>query len=176
MSERINDDRRRLPRWVVRRRTIMRSLVSAAAALVLLSATLPGQSSTPAQPLHWIVPPLLPPGARLAVVSGDPTMPGRCSLQLSMPDGYRLPPHLHPVDETVEVKEGTLLVGTGDELDVERTRPLVAGDTGTAPAGTHHYSVAKGATIVSVTFMGPYTITYLHSYDVPRRVSFPYSY
>jgi hypothetical protein len=80
MPERLNYDRRLLL-WVARRRTIMRSLVSTATALVLLSAALLGQSSTPAQALHWIVPPLLPPGALIAVVSGDPTMPGRCTLQ-----------------------------------------------------------------------------------------------
>jgi hypothetical protein len=38
------------------------------------------------------------------------------------------------------------------------------------------YTIARGATTVLVTFMGPYTITYLHDYDAPRRTSFPYRY
>jgi hypothetical protein len=41
--------------------------------------------------------------------------------------------------------------------------------TGTAAAGMHHFSVARGATIVAVTFMGPYTITYVNGYEAPRR-------
>jgi quercetin dioxygenase-like cupin family protein len=59
-----------------------------------------------------------------------------------MPDGYRIPPHFHPADEHVEVKQGTFLVGMGDKLDLEKTRPLAVGDTGTAPAGMHHFSAA----------------------------------
>jgi hypothetical protein len=72
-----------------------------------------------------------------------------------------MPPHFHPTDERVEVKQGALLVGMGDRLDVRKTLALAVGDTAVAPAGIHHYSVAKGATVVAVTFIGPYTITLL---------------
>jgi quercetin dioxygenase-like cupin family protein len=126
--------------------------------------------------LQWIVPPLLPPGARLAVVSGDPTVPGQCTMKLIMPDGYRLPPHYHPSYEHVEILGGTLLAGMGDRLDVKRTHPLVAGDSATAPAGMHHFSIAKGRTVLLVTFTGPYTITYLRAEDAPQRRVFPYGY
>jgi hypothetical protein len=67
-------------------------------------------------------------------------------------------------------------VGLGDRWDVRKTQPVAVGDTGTAPAGMRHYSIAKGETVVRVTFMGPYTITYVHEYDVPRSPSFPYQY
>jgi quercetin dioxygenase-like cupin family protein len=108
------------------------------------------------------------------VVSGDPAGPGQSMIELSMPDGYRMPLHSHPTDERVEVKQGTLLVGMGDRLDAKKTLPLTVGDTAVAPAGMHHYSVARGATIVAVTFMGPYTITYVNAYEVPRQGFFPY--
>jgi quercetin dioxygenase-like cupin family protein len=134
------------------------------------------QGSTKPASLHWFVPPLLPPGALIAVVSGDPTGPGECTLQVSMPNGYRFPPHSHPSYEHVEVKEGTLLVGTGDQLDAKMTKALAAGDSATAPAGMHHFSIAKGRTVVSVTFMGPYTITYLRAEDAPRPRNFPLGY
>jgi hypothetical protein len=39
----------------------------------------------------------------------------------------------------------------------------------------HHYFVAKGATIVSVTIMGPYILTYARPKDEPWGV-FPYGY
>lgn len=48
--------------------------------------------------------------------------------------------------------------------------------TGTAPAGAHHYAIAKGATTVRVTFMGPYIITYLNNHDAPRSPVFPFQY
>jgi hypothetical protein len=48
-------------------------------------------------PLPWAAAPsLLPPGALIALVSGDPTGPGQSTIELSMPDGYKMPPHSHP--------------------------------------------------------------------------------
>jgi hypothetical protein len=44
-------------------------------------------------------------------------------------------------------------------MDPDHTIRAEVGDTGTAPAGAHHYTIAKGRTHVRVTFMGPYTIT-----------------
>ena len=147
------------------------------AALLWLLASRPAIAQEAADSgLHWLVPPLLPPGARLAVVSGDPTIPGECTIRLVMPDGYRLPPHYHPSYEHVEIREGTLLAGMGDRLDPKQTHPLVAGDSATAPAGMHHFSIAKGRTVLSVTFTGPYTITYLRAEDAPQRRVFPYGY
>jgi quercetin dioxygenase-like cupin family protein len=150
------------------------TLVLAAAAT--LAGDLAAQAADPAL-LQWsLVPPILPPGARIAVVSGDPTIPGMTTVELIMPNGYRIPPHSHPVDEFVEVKEGTLLVGIGDEMDPGKTMRAEVGDTGTAPAGVHHYTIAEGTTRVRVTFMGPYTITYVHAHQAPRRPNFPYGY
>jgi quercetin dioxygenase-like cupin family protein len=146
-------------------------------ALLLGAPSLAAQAVGTATPLHWTAAPsLLPPGALIAVVSGDPTRPGRSTIQLAMPDGYRMPPHSHPADERVEVKQGTLLVGMGDRFDARKTLPLTVGDTAVAPAGVHHYSVARGATVVVVTFMGPYTITYLNAYEAPRQGAFPNGY
>jgi quercetin dioxygenase-like cupin family protein len=147
-----------------------------AASLLLLPASGAVAQASADSALHWLVPPLLPPGALLAVVSGDPTAPGECTLRLVMPDGYRLPPHFHPSYEHVEVMEGTLLAGMGDRLDPKRTRPLTAGDSATALAGMHHFSIARGRTVVSVTFTGPYTITYLRAEDAPQRRTFPFGY
>jgi hypothetical protein len=60
-------------------------------------------------------------------------------------------------------------------FDVEKSLAMEVGDTGTAPAGTHHFAKAKGATIVSVTMMGPYVMTYVRPADEPWGV-FPYGY
>jgi quercetin dioxygenase-like cupin family protein len=132
-------------------------------------------SGEPVSP-HWSVPSVLPPGALIAVVRGDPTGPGQSTLQVSMPNGYRLPPHFHPSYEQVEVRAGTLLAGMGDRLDPARTRALSAGDSATAPAGMHHFSIARGRTLLLVTFDGPYTITYLRAEDAPRPRVFPFGY
>jgi quercetin dioxygenase-like cupin family protein len=150
-------------------------IITALAWLVAAPAAM-AQASAGATPLHWQVPPLLPPGARLAVVTGDPTAAVETTMLVSMPDGYRFPPHFHPSFEHVEVKQGTLLAGIGDQIDPHRTQALTVGDSATAPAGMHHFSIAKGQTLLSVTFMGPYTITYLRAEDAPRPRNFPFGY
>jgi quercetin dioxygenase-like cupin family protein len=160
----------------VRRRCASLAVVIAASVWFLTAPGAMAQASAHPAPLQWSAPPLLPPGALLAVVSGDPTGPGESTLQLSMPNGYRIPPHSHPSYEHVEVMEGTLLVGMGDRLDPKQTRALAAGDSATAPAGMHHFSIAKGRTVLSVTFIGPYTITYVRATDAPRPRLFPFGY
>jgi quercetin dioxygenase-like cupin family protein len=156
---------------------MLRSSVVALIVLLLAAVSLPAQGPAPAAAaVQWVpAPALFPRGARIAVLSGDPFKPVVLKVLISMPDGYRMPPHFHATDEHVEVRQGTFLVGMGDKLDVKKTIPLVAGDTATAPAGMHHYFVTKGATIVSVTIMGPYILTYVHPEDEPWGV-FPYGY
>jgi quercetin dioxygenase-like cupin family protein len=152
------------------------AVLVAASSVVAGASGCTGQSSAGSASPHWLVPPVLPPGAFIAVVSGDPTRPGPFTLLVSMPNGYRIPPHSHPSYEHVEVKEGTLLVGLGDELDPEMTQALAAGDSATAPAGMHHFSIAKGRTLLAATFMGPYTITYVRAEDAPKPRTFPFGY
>jgi quercetin dioxygenase-like cupin family protein len=153
-----------------------RLCVLIAASVCFLATPAMAQFSADPASVRWSVPPVLPPGALIAIVSGDPTAPGEFTLLVSMPDGYRLPPHLHPSHEHVEVREGALLVGVGDVLDPKQTRALEAGDSATAPAGIHHFSIARGRTVVSATFTGPYTITYLRAEDAPRPRNFPFGY
>jgi quercetin dioxygenase-like cupin family protein len=146
------------------------ALVIVAASLWLLVAPeAMAQASADSSRLQWQLPPVLPPGALLAVVSGDPAGPGESTLLLSMPNGYRIPPHYHPGYEHVEVREGTLHVGMGDRIDPKQTRALTVGDSATAPAGMHHWSITEGRTVLAVTFMGPYTITYVRAEDAPRQ-------
>jgi quercetin dioxygenase-like cupin family protein len=161
---------------MVRCRPDSLAMLVAASVWFLAPSDAVAQGSARPESPQWSVPPVLPPGALIAVVSGDPTLPGEFTLMVSMPNGYRIPPHSHPSFEHVEVKEGTLLVGTGDQLDPKMTQALAAGDSATAPAGLHHFSIAKGRTVLSATFMGPYTITYLRAEDAPQPRTFPFGY
>jgi quercetin dioxygenase-like cupin family protein len=134
------------------------------------------QSSVDLVSLQWSNTTILPSGALAAVMSGDPSETGKSTVVVSMPDGYRIPPHFHPSYEHVKVVEGALLIGVGDELDPKRTRVLAAGDTATASEGVRHFSIARGRTVVAVTFMGPYTMTYLRAEDAPRPRNYPFGY
>jgi quercetin dioxygenase-like cupin family protein len=126
---------------------------------------------TVSQPaLQWgPAPAVFPAGAKMAVVSGDPGKPGLFEVELDFPDGYRVPPHFHPTDEAVEVKQGTLLVGLGDKLDPKKTNPMKKGDKGSLRANMHHFSIAQGPTIISVTAQGPSAMTYVNPADDPQK-------
>jgi mannose-6-phosphate isomerase-like protein (cupin superfamily) len=118
-------------------------------------------------------PAVFPAGAQMALVSGDPAKAEEFTIDLSMPSGYQIPPHFHPTDETVTVKKGTFLVGMGDTLDLKKTDTMKAGATGTVPANHHHYAATKGATVVEVTAMGPFAMTYVNPADDPQKKAQP---
>jgi quercetin dioxygenase-like cupin family protein len=144
--------------------------------LLLMSGTLlaaqaaPKAKATKSTTLQWgPAPAVFPKGAQMAVISGDPAKAGEFVVQLSMPAGYKIPPHFHPTDETVQVKKGTFLVGMGDTFDVKGTKPMKVGDKGTIAARMHHFASTRGATIVSVTAMGPFAMTYVNPADNPQK-------
>src|SRR5207248_5434120 len=62
-------------------------------------------------------PPSLPPGAKIAVLEGDPTKPGPFVFRVKVPDGYRIPSHTHPKPERVTVVSGTFHIGMRDSSD-----------------------------------------------------------
>jgi quercetin dioxygenase-like cupin family protein len=139
-----------------------------------VAGELPAQSAADTVALSWSsVPSHLPSGAQVAVVSGDPTKPVLTTVEVVMPSGYGIPPHYHPVDEQIEVVEGALLVGVGDDMDPGKAVTASAGAESTLHPGTHHYIIAAETTRIRVTFMGPYTVTYLPTAQTPERAIFP---
>lgn len=144
-----------------------RILLAALAALALPVAA-HGQGAA----LTWgPAPAVFPPGAKMAVLQGDPSQSALFTVRLDFPDGYRLPAHFHPTDEHVTVISGTFLVGMGDSIDLSKTMALPAGGFITAGANMHHFAVARGRTIVQVHAMGPFALTYVNAKGVPQTSS-----
>jgi quercetin dioxygenase-like cupin family protein len=151
-----------------------RRVVLVIGVLSALAGDLRAQTATDTVALRWSsVPSHLPSGAQVAVVSGDPTKPVLTTVELIMPSGYGIPPHYHPVDESVEVIEGALLVGVGDVTDPGKAMRANAGDASTLNPGTHHYIIAAETARIRVTFMGPYTVTYVQTGQASERSIFP---
>ena len=152
----------------------MRPLGLSACLMLSVAPAIHSQATPAAEParLHWgPAPAVFPAGARMAVVSGDPGKAAPFTVELAMPSGYKIPPHFHPTDETVQVKKGTFLVGMGDTFDVKSTKPMKVGDKGTIMAQMHHFAATRGATIVSVTAMGPFAMTYVNPADNPQKTA-----
>jgi len=139
----------------------------AVAAIAALTLTAAAQAQAPA--LNWgPAPAVFPAGVRMAVLQGDPSQPGYFTVRLELPAGTRVYPHFHPTDEYLTVISGTFLVGMGDSLNVAKTSVMPAGAFGTVGANMHHYAIARGKTVVQVSAMGPFVLTYVNPQDQPR--------
>ena len=68
--------------------------------------------------LEWKpAPDVLPAGAQVVILEGDPTKSGLFTMRLRLPDGYRIRPHFHDADEHVTVISGNFVIGLGDKWD-----------------------------------------------------------
>ncbi len=115
------------------------------------------------------VPASLPAGAELAVIEGDPSKPGEFTMRLRMPDGYRIPPHFHPVVEHVTVLQGTFRVGMGEQFDAAKLGELPIGTFAALAPQVRHFAQASGQTIIQLHGEGPWSIIYVNPADDPRR-------
>ena len=149
-----------------------RTLLLGAAVVALTAMPAAAQKATQAkksEKLAWAkAPPFLPAGAMMAVVSGDPTKSGPFVVELSMPSGYKIPPHSHPTAEKITVKSGQFLYGMGDEMKASEMKTMKPGNSGEIPANMHHYAKARGKTRIELSSTGPFVINYVHAKDDPR--------
>jgi len=117
-------------------------------------------------------PPMLPPGAEIAVLSGDPGTAAPYSVRLKFPANYAIPAHSHPTDENVVVTSGVLTFGMGEKLDkaAAANKALAAGGFALAPANMNHFAFtgAQPATIV-LYGIGPVEFKYVNPSDDPRH-------
>ena len=157
----------------------MRSILIALS--LTLGATIAVAQGAPSQgPSHAVVvlpdqvtwkpaPPSLPAGAKAAVIEGNPAEAGPFTMRLSLPNGYRVPPHFHPVVEHVTVMKGTFRLGMGDKFDASALTSLPVGAFVAMQPGTHHFAEAQGETILQLHGEGPWSLTYINPADDPRK-------
>src|SRR5687768_5444315 len=126
---------------------------------------------TPAD-LKWgPAPAILPAGARLAVLEGDPSKAGPFTMRLDMPAGYRIPPHFHRVDEHVTVISGAFQVGMGDTFDAGKLTTLSPGTFGVIPPGMRHFARADKATVIQMHGVGLEELAYVNLADQPKTTT-----
>jgi quercetin dioxygenase-like cupin family protein len=138
-------------------------------AVALLALGLPVLAAAQAPAFNWgPAPAVFPAGVRMAVLQGDPSQPAYFTVRLELPAGTRIYPHFHPTDEYLTVISGTFQVGMGDTLDAAKTKVMLAGAFGTVGANMHHYAIARTKTVVQVSAMGPFVLTYVNPKDQPQ--------
>jgi quercetin dioxygenase-like cupin family protein len=123
-----------------------------------------------AESIEWKVgPAALPPGAKMAVLEGDPTKEGPFVVRFQFPDGYYVAPHTHPKTERVTVISGALYLATGEVLNRESAKKLPAGSFGYWPAGMKHAGWSEGETVLQLHGVGPWQINDVNPADDPRN-------
>jgi quercetin dioxygenase-like cupin family protein len=122
------------------------------------------------QDVHWEnAPPFLPPGAKAAILRGNPHEKELFAVRLMLPANYKIPAHSHPADEHVMVVSGALYMGMGDKLDTGTGKALNAGGFALVPAKKHHFAYTKEPTMIVVFGIGPVEFNYVNPADDPRN-------
>lgn len=136
-------------------------LVTPQSAVAQTDMSNPSMRAVAANELAWEdaeVPGFLP-GMQIAPVHGDPSVADQLyTLRLAFPDGYKFPPHWHPMAENISVMEGELRLAMGEEFDEGSLKTYRPGDYLFIEAENPHYGAANGRTVVQLHGMGPFEI------------------
>src|SRR5262245_36261650 len=93
-------------------------------------------------------PPMVPPGAEIVVLAGDPGKAAPYTVRLRFPANYAIPAHSHPTDENVTVVSGSLYMGMGNKLDKNAGMALGVGGYALMPANANHWAYTKAQTTI----------------------------
>jgi quercetin dioxygenase-like cupin family protein len=131
-----------------------------------------GMKATTVMPdaLTWKDNVVLPKGAKVAVLVGDPTKTGEVIVQrVQFPANYEVPPHTHPYGETVTVISGSVGFGMGEKMDKKGEMAKAGGFFANPVKHPHYIWTGNEPAIVQVQFTGPGGIDYINPADDPRR-------
>lgn len=116
--------------------------------------------------ITWNDAPSIGPGAKTAVIDGDPKSSGPFVMRLKLPPKSKIGVHTHPADENVTVLSGTLYFAAGDKFDTKTAKPFGPGS---------YFSIGKGKpmfayttnkeTVIQLNGNGPWGLTYLDQPD-----------
>jgi quercetin dioxygenase-like cupin family protein len=114
-------------------------------------------------------PPMMPAGAQIAVLSGDPTKSVPYAIRLKFPANYVIPAHSHPMDENVVVVSGGVNFGMGEKLDKTKGSALNPGGYLLLPAGMNHFAYTRTEATIVLYGVGPVDFKYVNPNDDPRN-------
>lgn len=147
------------------------AILSSAGVATQLAAQRPAHVIQAPKEAQWgPAPPMLPPGAEIAVLAGDPTKAAEYTIRLKFPAHYAIPAHSHPQDEHVVVAAGALTLGMGDKLatGAAGNKTLPVGGFALMPANMNHFAYTAQETTIVLYGVGPVEFKYVNPSDDPR--------
>jgi uncharacterized RmlC-like cupin family protein len=119
--------------------------------------------------LKWIDPPTFP-GAKLAIMHGDPGKEGLFVYRVKFPANYKVPSHFHKASESVTVLSGVFFIGAGEKFDQGAATEVPVGGFVFIPPTHPHFAWAGGQeAVIQVHGVGPTDITFVNPADDPRK-------
>jgi quercetin dioxygenase-like cupin family protein len=124
-----------------------------------------------ADQVSFVDPPpgMLPAGAKMAVLEGDPKTSKSFVVRLRFPDGYRIPVHTHSITDRVTVLQGDFWMGMGTTYDRSLLQPVGSGAVGMIPRDQPHFALAQGDTVIQLFGVGPFDIVWHDQADDPSH-------
>src|SRR5262249_48390244 len=120
--------------------------------------------------LKWgPAPPGLPPGAQVAVVTGDAGKEGPYVVRAKLPADYRFMRHTHPTAENVTMLSGTFHIAMGDKFNLKKGEVAKPGASSIADRNMPHFGWTTSPTVIQIHGMGPFAINYINPSDDPRN-------
>lgn len=120
--------------------------------------------------IKWQDAPSIGPGAKSAVIHGDPKSSGLFVMRLRIPPKTTIRTHTHPADENVTILSGTLYFAAGDKPDAKTARAYGPGSYFSIGKGKPMIAYSKDSEVtVQLHGNGPWGITYLDSKDTPAK-------
>jgi quercetin dioxygenase-like cupin family protein len=116
--------------------------------------------------IKWQDAPSIGPGAKTAVIQGDPKSSGPFVMRLKVPPKTTIGVHTHPAAENVTVLSGTFYFAPGDKMDRKAAKAFGPGSFFSIEQGKpmFAYTTDKEATL-QLHGTGPWGITHLDSKD-----------
>jgi quercetin dioxygenase-like cupin family protein len=110
--------------------------------------------------LKWRTVSDMPPGAEVAILSGDPSKHEHFIARVRFPANYIVPAHSHNIQEFDTVITGTYYIGNGIVADARNGQAMHPGDFLSIPANLKHYGFTKEPTIIQISADGPWGMIY----------------
>ena len=116
--------------------------------------------------IKWQDAPSIGPGAKTAVIEGDPKSAGPFVMRLKVPPKTTIKMHTHPATENVTVLSGTLYFAASDKFEPKMAKPFGPGSYFSIGQGKPMFAYTKDKEVVAQLHgNGPWGITYLEQKD-----------
>lgn len=120
--------------------------------------------------IKWVDAPSIGPGAKTAVIHGDPKAAAPFVMRLRIPANTTLKVHTHPADENVTILSGTLYFAAGDKFDAKKAKAFGPGSYFSIEKGKPMFAYSKDKAVVAQLHgIGPWGINYMSPTDAPAK-------